>query len=369
MAGREETIAAAAHAVGFARAGCTPLAPLSCASFLAAWLAEGRAAEMTYLARRTAERLDPRLAFPWARAVISLAYPYRPPPPPPDDWRTSLRGRIAAYALGPDYHDRVEALLRELTRRLAARFPAARFRGYVDTGPVLEREWALRAGVGWIGRNTLVLDRAAGSYFFLAELFTDLELDAAPLPADHCGSCARCVAACPTGALAGDYTMDPRRCLSYLTIEHRSAIPLGLRPRLENWIFGCDLCQEVCPWNGDARQTGDGADVLAPHLPAVLALDEAAFRARYGRTAVARTKRRGLLRNAAVALGNSGNPAAVSPLAAALADREPLVRTHAAWALGRLGGIRARRALEQAKRREPDAAAAAEIDLACATCG
>src|SRR5882724_4454719 len=341
MRSREATIAAAARVLGFSRAGTAPLAPLPVGPFLQAWLAEGRAGEMGYLARRTAERIDPRAARPWARAVISLAYPYRPPPPPPGDWRATLTGRIAAA------------------------FPGARFQGYVDTGPVLEREWAMRAGLGWIGKHTLLLDRAAGSYFFLAELFTDLELAASPLPADHCGTCARCHAACPTGALGPGYTMDPRRCLSYLTIEHRSALPVELRPRLGNWIFGCDLCQEACPWNGEARDPA-GAEALAPHLPSLLALDEPGFRARFGKTAVARAKRRGLLRNAAVALGNSGNPDAVPALAGVLADPEPLVRGHAAWALGRLGGASARRALEAARERETDGGAAAEIGAALA---
>jgi epoxyqueuosine reductase len=365
MAAREETITAEARALGFPLAGCAPLAPLPLEHFLARWLAEGRAGEMSYLARRTAERVDPRRAMPWAASVITLAYPYRPPPAPAGDWRASLRGRIAAYAFGEDYHDRVGARLRTLAERLVRLFPGTRFHPYVDTGPVLEREWAVRAGIGWIGKNTLVLHHAAGSYFFLAELFTDLALDPAPLPADHCGTCARCHAACPTGALGPGYTMDPRRCISYLTIEHRSAIPPALRPQLANWVFGCDLCQEACPWNRDARDRG-GAEALAPHLPSLLALDAAGFRARFGRTAVTRAKRRGLLRNAAVALGNSGNPEAVPPLVAALADPEPLVRGHAAWALGRLGGAAARHALAAARHREPDPATASEIESACA---
>src|SRR5213593_2760322 len=284
---REATIAAAARALGFSRAGTAPLAPLPVGPFLQAWLAEGRAGEMGYLARRTAERIDPRAVRPWARAVISLAYPYRPPPPPPGDWRATLTGRIAAYALGEDYHARVGALLDALAARLAVAFPGARFQGYVDTGPVLEREWAMRAGLGWIGKHTLLLDRTAGSYFFLAELFTDLELAASPLPADHCGTCARCHAACPTGALGPGYTMDPRRCLSYLTIEHRSAIPAELRPRLDNWVFGCDLCQEACPWSPLPADEAGAADVLTPHLPSLLALDPEGFRARFGRTALA----------------------------------------------------------------------------------
>jgi len=363
VASREDTIAAEARACGFPLVGCAPLARLPRASFLTAWLAAGRAGEMGYLARRTAERVDPRRTMPWAQGVIALAYPYRPPPPPAGDWRLSLRGRVAAYALGRDYHRRLDRLLTALAARLETRFPGTRFRHYVDTGPVLEREWAMQAGIGWIGKNTLVLHRALGSYFFLAELFTDLALAPVPLPADHCGTCTRCHAACPTAALGPGYTMDPRRCISYLTIEHRSAIPIDLRPALGNWIFGCDVCQEVCPWNAEARDPGD-AEELAPYLPALLALDAEGFRARFGGTAVTRAKRRGLLRNVAVALGNSGNPEAVPSLVGGLEDPEPLVRGHAAWALGRLGGAPARRALEAARQRETEPAAAAEAEAA-----
>jgi epoxyqueuosine reductase len=351
----EEIVGTEARALGFPLAGTAPLGPSDRGPQLRGWLADGRAGEMAYLARRTAERIDPRRLLPWARAVVVVGFPYRPPPPPPDDWRTTLRGRIAAYAAGEDYHRRLDRLLRALAARLAAHFPGARFHRYVDTGPVLEREWAARAGLGWIGRQTLLLHRALGSYFFLGELFTDVALDAVPLPADHCGTCTRCIGACPTGAIDPDgYTMDPRRCLSYLTIEHRGPIPHALRPALENWIFGCDVCQEACPWNRDARDA-NAADALTPSLPALLALDDAAFRARFRHTAVTRAKRRGLLRNVAVALGNSGNADAVPPLARALdAEPEPLVRSHAAWALGRLGGRAARRALERAQSLDPD---------------
>jgi epoxyqueuosine reductase len=365
VASREAVIAAEARALGFARAGAAPLIRLPREEFLAHWLADGRAGDMAYLARRTAERLDPRRRFPWARAVVSLTYPYHPPAPPPGDWRATLRGRIAAYALGDDYHDRVGALLRALVVRLETVFPGARFRPYVDTGAVLEREWAMRAGLGWIGKHTLLLDRAAGSYFFLAELFTDLELGETPLPTNHCGTCTRCLAACPTGALEPSYTMDPRRCIAYLTIEHRGAIPVAMRAGLGNWIFGCDLCQEACPWNDDVYDT-TAVEWLAPHLPALLRLDAEEFRVRFGRTAVARAKRGGFLRNVAVVLGNSDNREAVPVLAAALGDAEPLVRGHAAWALGRLGGAAARAALDRARGHEPDAGAAAEIDAALA---
>ena len=361
---RHEVVAATALPLGFRLAGCTPLNGLERGPYLEAWVAQGRAGEMDYLARRVPERIDPRLAHPWARSIIVLTVPYRPAPPPSGDWRASLRGRVAAYAAGRDYHHEVTKGLRQLAHRLRMIVPGVRFRRYVDTGPLLEREWAVRAGLGWIGKNTLLLARDAGSTFFLAELLTDADVEPASPRPDHCGTCTRCLTACPTGALDPDgYTMDPRLCLSYLTIEHRSAIPRTLRPALDNWIFGCDLCQDVCPWNQDSDDP-EAAEILAPPLLPILALDDTAFRARFGKTAITRTKRRGLLRNVAVALGNSNNRDALPALIAAMEDSEPLIRSHAAWALGRLGGSTARNALDRARRREPDTESALEIERA-----
>ncbi|HXJ35854.1 MAG TPA: tRNA epoxyqueuosine(34) reductase QueG [Candidatus Eisenbacteria bacterium] len=361
--GREDVVAAAARALGFPLVGCVPITPLPLGDLLEQWLADGRAGEMRYLTARTDVRLDPRVQFPWARSFVCVGVPYRPPAPPRDDWRTHLRGRIAAYTVGPDYHRDVRRRLDRFAEALARLFPGTRYLSYVDTGAILEREWARRAGIGWIGKNTLVLHRHAGSYFFLGELVSDLEVDAMPLPRDHCGTCTRCVAACPTGALENGYTMEPRRCISYLTIEHRSAIPHELRPLLENWVFGCDVCQEVCPWNGDARDVAAAA-WLAPALTELIALDADGFAARFGGTAITRTGRRGLVRNAAVALGNSGNPAAVPALAGAIRDADPLVRGHVAWALGRIGDAAARRVLDGVRRGEPSAEARAEIEAA-----
>ncbi|HVA40910.1 MAG TPA: tRNA epoxyqueuosine(34) reductase QueG, partial [Candidatus Binataceae bacterium] len=291
-----------------------------------------------------------------------------PPRPPDFDWRTELRGRIAAYALGPDYHDVVLRQARAVADDLAAAVAGALSRVYVDTGPVLEREWAAEARLGWFGRNTNLLNRYFGSYFFLAEILTDVEFAPAGEPyREHCGSCRRCLDLCPTGALTDGYRLEPRLCISYLTIEHRGALPPEMRPRIGNWIFGCDVCQEVCPWNDDHARAAPVNEALMPALGDLMMLDEDGFRRRFGKSAIRRTKRRGLLRNAAVVLGNSGNRDAIAILARTLAaEPEALVRSHAAWALGELGGGAARHTLEAARTRESDPSAAAEIALALA---
>ena len=207
---------------------------------------------MAYLAREPERRFDPRRLDPRLRSVISLGYPYHAPAPVDLDWRREIRGRIASYALGDDYHDRVMAQARLVASDLQRLRPDALTRLYVDTGPVFEREWATEASMGWFGKNTNLLNRTHGSYFFLAEIFTDLELgQSKPREpyGDYCGTCRRCLDLCPTRALQDGYVMEARRCISYLTIELRGPIPADLRPQMGNWIFGCDVCQEVCPWN------------------------------------------------------------------------------------------------------------------------
>jgi epoxyqueuosine reductase len=364
---REAAIRERAAALGFSACGFAAVAPLARDAFLAGWLDAGFAGDMHYLERRPERRLHVDGILPGARSVITLAWPYRPPAPPAIDWHAELRGRIAAYALGADYHDVIGARLAALETFLAEAFPGCRTCRYVDTGAVLEREWAVRGGLGWFGKNTMLLSTRQGSWFFLAELITDLVLAPDAPSGSHCGRCTACLDACPTAALRDGLVMDARRCIAYLTIEHRGAIPPALRPALGCWIFGCDVCQEVCPWNPPPARD-DVRDVWQhPSLPEILALDGAGFRARFAHTPVARAKRRGLLRNAAVALGNTANPDAVSALAAALADHEPLVRGHAAWALGAIGGATARAALDRTRHRDPDATVNAEIEdaLAC----
>ncbi|WP_304822795.1 tRNA epoxyqueuosine(34) reductase QueG [Candidatus Binatus sp.] len=359
----------AAHRQGFALVGFALLRRLDERDdFYRRWLQDGRHGAMEYLALGPERRIDPRTLDARFKSIVSLAYPYAPPQTAAAtsiDWRAQMRGRIAAYALGRDYHDYVLNAACAVAEAIADARPGAITRAYVDTGPVFEREWAAAARLGWFGKNTMLLNRDQGSYFFLAEIFTDAEFEPSREPyREHCGTCRRCLDLCPTGALADGYVMESRLCISYQTIENRGAIPVALRPKLANWIFGCDVCNEVCPWNGDASSEVNSKDLI-PFLPDLLALDEGSFSRRFTGSAVKRAKRRGLLRNVAVALGNTRNPDAVSALARSLdSEKEPLVRAHAAWALGQIGGVDARRVLEAARARESDDSVLAEIRAA-----
>ncbi len=285
---------------------------------------------------------------------------------------------MAAYAWGDDYHEvlveRLQALaafINTLTGETVLN------RWYTDTGPVLERDLAQRAGLGWIGKNTCLIAPQSGSYFLLAELLLALALPVdAPFASDHCGTCRRCLEACPTGCIQPDRTIDARQCISYLTIELKGPIPRELRPQLGEWVFGCDICQQVCPWNvrfaAPPAAPLDAAFQARPGLPrpdllADLHLTPEEFNRKFRRSPVKRAKRRGYLRNLVVALGNSGDASVVPHLEQALGDPEALVRAHAAWALGRLGGLAARAALVQAAQIEPDAWVQEEIRLALET--
>ncbi|MBI3158103.1 MAG: tRNA epoxyqueuosine(34) reductase QueG [Chloroflexi bacterium] len=370
LAGR---LKAEALRLGFTLAGITtPDPPASYPRFLA-WLAAGRHAEMAYLAteRGRARRADPRAILPECRSILVLAAPYDPPssagPPAAEP-----AGRVAAYAWGDDYHDtllpRLKALVAFLEAETGAPIP---HRLYTDTGPLLERDLARRAGLGWIGKNSMLIHPERGSCFLLAEILLGLDLppDSA-IETDHCGACTRCLEACPTDCILPDRTLDAGRCISYLTIELKGSIPLDLRSRMGDWVFGCDVCQQVCPWNERfAPPHGDPAfapraGLPRPSLPAQLALSPAEFSRKFKGSPVKRARRRGYLRNAAVALGNTGDARHVPALAAALRDPEPLVRQHAAWALGRIGGEAARVALEEVSEAEPDISVRNEIQVA-----
>lgn len=316
---------------------------------------------MAWLARDPDRRLDPARVAAGAKSVVVVGLSYAVGAPLPDRWENPLHGRIARYAWGPDYHEVLLPMLMELGRFMEIESGSAiAWRAYVDTGPVLEREVAARAGLGFVGRNTLLVTPDYGSLVFLGEILTSLALKP-DLPAEEggglltrdgkvssCGSCRRCLDACPTQAFTAPYVLDSRRCISYLTIEHRGSIPLELRPLMKNWIYGCDECQTVCPWVKQFSRTGRirilsaNPENTSPRLSDLLALDEAGFRERFRGTPMLRAKRRGLLRNACVALGNSADAAAIPTLESACADREPLIQEHALWAIERLtSGARA----------------------------
>jgi epoxyqueuosine reductase len=370
-----------AYELGFDLIGVAPATRAPHADAYAAWVDAGYAATMGYLTRDVARRQHPRHALPGTRSVVVVGLSYFVANPPAGLWNDPSRGRIARYAWGLDYHEVMtprlhqlaDFILRETQRQVEQRV-------YVDTGPVLERDFAAQAGLGFIGKNTCLISPLIGSYLFLGEILVNMELDfdqpatdsgsrielptrqrstaaggsehfvgpprAAPRPdarrVGTCGACTRCLMICPTHAFPAPYVLDSNRCISYLTIELKGSIPLELRPLMGNWIFGCDECQSICPWpRRFARPTRQDflrfdPEQVAPRLQDLMRLSGDEFRARFRRTPLWRAKRRGLLRNVAVALGNWGDPQAIPALQQALDDPEPLIREHAAWALARI---------------------------------
>ena len=313
---------------------------------------------------------SPDELLPGARSIISLGWSYRPAEEEETDAAPG-HGLIARYARGRDYHrvmkHRMRRMVLDLQDRLGSQFAA---RWYVDDGPMLDRAAAARAGLGWFGKNGNILNPTYGSWILLGQLITDLPLVAdAPL-SKTCGQCARCIPACPTDAIVAPYVVDNRRCISYLTIEHKGDIPRELRPAMGNWVFGCDICQEVCPVNRKARATNDPnfgrRDLSAVDLVELLEMTEEEFRRRFAGTPIMRAKREGMQRNAGVALGNLGDADAVPALSQALQTAAPVVRSHAAWALGRIGSADARQILSAAADTESDGAVLAEIREALA---
>jgi epoxyqueuosine reductase len=329
-----------AYALGFDLVGITALGPADTAAAYDAWIAEGYAGAMQYLERGAEKRRDSRLPLPGTTHAIVVGMDYGGGEP---------SGPVARYARGDDYHDVMERLLRELHRRVerdAGR--AVLGKPYVDTGPLLERDLARRAGIGWFGKNTMLVNPERGSFFFLGALVLDVVLETdAPFEADRCGTCTRCLDACPTGAITAPRQLDARRCISYLTIELREAIPEELREGLGDRIYGCDVCQEVCPYNQKfatelsepafaARPALSGKDARSLALE-LLAMSQPEFSLAFKGSPMKRAKLGGLARNSAVVLGNAGSEDDVPALVAALAHGEPLIRAHAAWALGKLG--------------------------------
>jgi epoxyqueuosine reductase len=362
-----------AQELGFALAGVCPAVEATGFERFQAWLASGYAGQMHYLQKREAAYRHPRGVLDSVRSVVMLALPYRTAEPracQPGE------GRISRYAWGPgDYHDVIHDKLHALADWLREQAPEAECRGVVDSAPLLEREFAVRAGLGWIGKNTLLLNKPAGSYFFLAALLTSLELEYDPqFETDHCGTCRACLDACPTQAFPQPYVLDATRCISYLTIELRDAIPVELRPGLGDWLFGCDVCQDVCPWNHRAPISAEPAfqpraDENPVDLLSLFELDDQAFRARFRNSPLWRSKRRGILRNAALLLGNQRATQAIPALVRGLSDGQPLVRGACAWALGRMKDAAIETALRRSLETEADASVRAEIEGALSEAG
>jgi len=312
------------------------------------WVNAGMQANMSWMAEdmRMQRRLAPESMLAGVRSVISVAMPYTPPVYGLDEAGAEQGGGvIAAYAHGDDYHEVMKKRLKALARELDALLGAHDQRVYVDTAPVLEHALAESAGLGWQGKHSLTIHRDLGSWFLLGEIFTTAAIEPDEAAANHCGTCSACMDICPTKAIVAPYVVDARLCISYLTIEFDGFIPPHLRPLMGNRIYGCDDCQLVCPWNSHAARTDAETDLLRPRgenclpdLASLLHLDDDGFRQRFRKSPVRRTKRRGLLRNVCIAMGNSGHDGFVDDLLAVLDDDEPLIRAHAAWALGQLAG-------------------------------
>jgi epoxyqueuosine reductase len=360
-----------AQRLGFGLVGISPVAPPPHEQFFAQWLRAGFAGKLDYMQRTELLRRDPAQLVPWAVSVISVGLNYNTDHRRPEAGARNT-GWISRYAWGDDYHSIMHQRLESLLDRIRVlNERPVQGKAFVDSGPVLERDAAGIAGLGWIGKNTHLISPKEGSWFFLAELFVDLPLTYDRPIRDRCGRCDLCIKECPTGAFVGPYILDARRCISYLTIELKGWIPRSLRPLIGNHIFGCDICQEICPYNAKAPTSSEPAfapraGLYAPQLIPFLALDEKEFRQRFSGSPVLRAKRRGLLRNVAVALGNLRSTTAVPALIGALRDQEALIRGHAAWALGEIGNREATAHLERALKSEQDSEARDEMGAAIA---
>ncbi|MGE0376851.1 MAG: tRNA epoxyqueuosine(34) reductase QueG [Planctomycetaceae bacterium] len=339
-----------ARSLGFGLVGNAPAVRPDGLTAFSEWLDRGFAGEMQYLERRRDAYSHPRHVLESVRSVIMLGMNYRTTDPPTEI--APGQARVSRYAWGTgDYHDLIRERLGQLADVLHEHAPGCRTRGVVDTAPLLERDFARLAGLGWFGKNTMLINTRQGSWFFLAALLTDVELAPdAPQESSHCGTCTACLDACPTDAFPEPYVLDATRCISYLTIELRDRpIPEELRAGCGEWLFGCDICQDVCPWNRKAPVSGEPAfeplpDLCPADAAALLKLDEAAFESRFADTPFARPGRAGILRNACIVLGNTADASCLPSLRTAMNDSEPLVRNAADWALGRIAAEAAAKA-------------------------
>jgi len=363
---RDQALAFGFDAVGFATAELDAEARDGLAEFIA----RGHHGDMGWLAGTAARRGDPRALWPEARSVVVLDVNYAPEDDPLELAQRPDRGAVSVYARGRDYHDTLKRRLKTLAHWINEQWPGA-LKLFVDTAPVMEKPLAERAGLGWQGKHTNLVSRQFGSWLFLGEIYLSLALEPDLPERDHCGSCSRCLDVCPTKAFPAPHRLDARRCISYLTIEHKGMIPVELRPLIGNRIYGCDDCLAVCPWNKFARATNEPdflarAELTAPRLVELAALDDAAFRKLFAGSAVKRTGRNRFLRNVLIAIGNAapGQPELIAAARRCLDDASPLVRAAAVWALTRLAPAQC--AAERARRvpREEDPLVCAEWDQA-----
>jgi epoxyqueuosine reductase len=321
-------------AVGFARPDLVETARNDLVEFLA----RGFHGDMGWLAARAQERGSPKTLWPEVKSVVVLGLNYAPKEDALDGLDRPTEGNISVYARGRDYHDIVKARLKQLARRITALFPAE-LKVFVDTAPVMEKPLAMSGGIGWQGKHTNLVSRTFGSWLFLGEIYLSLDLPQDEPEADHCGACHACLDACPTHAFPAPYRIDARRCISYLTIEHKGHIAREFREAIGNRIYGCDDCLAVCPWNKFARaahETGFAAQTAPPDLAELVQLDDAGFRTRFAGTPIKRTGRDRFVRNVLIAIGNSGDKSLVPLVTRRLSDASPLVRGMAVWALAKL---------------------------------
>ncbi len=363
-----QQIQSRAHELGFKLVGVTPAEESQTIQRYREWIANGYAGKMGYLERHLPLKEDTRKLLQETKSVISLAMNYYTLDPPKELAEDPSRGQISRYAWGDDYHDVIRERLLLLVEFIKdAAETELKSRVFVDSGPILEREYAQKAKLGWIGKNTNLINWRSGSWYFLAEVLVSVDLESeSETLRGSCGTCTKCIEACPTDAFVEPNMLDSRLCISYLTIELKDSIPKELRPKMGNLIFGCDICQEVCPWNSKAMPTTEPAfhpreGNLVPELLTLISMTQSEFSEKFKGSPIKRAKRRGFLRNVIVAIGNWGARAAVPALKKALVDEDPLVRSHAAWALGQIGGKTAKQALETQITCEDDIEVISEI--------